>query len=48
MYFEGSYRGNRKEREIEAKNKQEKELKELLLLKKPGLILDRTCQVLSM
>jgi len=31
VYFEGSYRGNRKEREIEAKNKHEKELKEFLL-----------------
>lgn len=46
--FESSYRGNGKEREIEAKKKREKELKELLLEEKPGLILDRACQPLSM
>ncbi len=34
-------------REIEAKKKRE-ELKELLLEEKPGLILDRACQLLSM
>lgn len=48
VYFESSYRGNGKEREIEAKKKREKELKELLLEEKPGLILDHTCQPLSM
>lgn len=47
LYFESSYRGNGKEREIEAKKKRE-ELKELLLEEKPGLILDRACQLLSM
>lgn len=37
VYFESSYRGNGKEREIEAKKKQEKELKELLLEEKPDI-----------